>query len=242
MGTLPETTFPNAAAAGSSGVKESVVLRSPAFPEKLPEKNVRQDFLEPDDFERVLPYLPAPLDEVARFANVTGWRLGMILRLTWEMVDRTGGEIRLPDSKNDEPVSVPLDEELSALIARSWQARQFASPEGASLASHIFHREGRPLFDRVCQKQWRRACRKAGLADSTKLHGFRRTAARNMVRAGVPETVAMKITGHKTRSMFDRYNITSADDKLKALRAARSYAEGRKAERLAERNVTEFSR
>jgi len=213
------------------------IIRMPSMPEKLRERK-REGFFEHEEFKKLLPYLPAPLDVVSRFGYLTGWRRGEVLGLTWSMVDRDAGEIRLPDSKNGKPRTLPLDEELAALIEERWRARQFLRAGGAALSAFVFHRNGKPINKNVFGRQWRKACLEAKVAGKL-FHDLRRTAARNMIRGGVAQTVAMKITGHETDAMFRRYDITSSEDKLDALRRARAYTE---ASRPAASNVREIKR
>ena len=77
----------------------------------------------------------------------------------------------------------------------------------------VFHRDGIPI--RRWRTAWRTACQAAGVPTRF-LHDCRRTAARNLIRASVPERVAMLLTGHKTRAIFDRYNIINEQELLEA--------------------------
>jgi integrase len=124
--------------------------------------------------------------------------------------------VRLRTSKNGQGRVLPLAGELSDLIERRWSARTIQKKDGTTkLSEFAFHRSGRQVVE--FRREWKEARKKAHLKGRI-FHDFRRTAVRNMIRAGVPQAVAMSISGHKTISMFNRYNITSAADKLDALR------------------------
>jgi integrase len=84
-------------------------------------------------------------------------------------------------------------------------------------------KSGKQITESGFNKAWRKARIEAGCPGRIP-HDFRRTAVRNLVRAGVPERVAMQLTGHKTRAVFERYNIVSAGDLRDAARRLDTYA------------------
>jgi len=133
----------------------------------------------------------------------TGMRLGEILGLCWSNVSFIDGEIRLDpgSTKNDEPRTIPLAGELLEMLKierQKWPATEF-----------VFTRDSQRIGS--FYKTWKSACKRAGLPELL-FHDLRRTGVRNLVRAGVPERVAMAISGHKTRAVFERYNIVSGRD------------------------------
>jgi integrase len=109
---------------------------------------------------------------------------------------------------------IPLEGELAELIERRRIAREIEIDKVPMIGSLIFHRAGQPVAD--LRKAWATACKKAGVRRL--FHDLRRSACRNMVTAGVPQTIAMKVSGHKTDSMFRRYAIVAETDLRTALR------------------------
>lgn len=189
-----------------------IAFHRPYIP-MLVEDNTRTGFFERDEFDAVRAELPDHLRGVVTFAYLTGWRVpSEVLTLQWKQVDRAGMTVRLEpgSTKNRDARTFPYAAlpELADVIDTAWAEHQRLAETG-TLCPYVFHRRGRPIRD--CRSSWKRACEAAGIPGAL-MHDFRRTAVRNLVRAGVPDTVAMKLTGHKTRSVFDRYNVTSGAD------------------------------
>jgi integrase len=193
----------------------------------LREDNVRTGFFEPEQLASVLRHLPVEVQPVIRFAAITGWRVpSEVLPLEWRRVDMKAGEVRLDPgtTKNGEGRTFPFTAELRALLEDRDAERERLKKTGV-ITPHVFFRviegedgekpEVRPIVS--FHRAWRTACRAAGCPGRIP-HDLRRTAVRGLVRAGVPETVAMRLTGHKTRSVFDRYNIVSESDLRAAVR------------------------
>lgn len=203
--------------------KEKRLLHPPHVP--VPAQGPpRQGFLEPETFARMLPLMgdasgedPALYREMAEFAYQTGWRYSEVTGLRWEWVFLRDGECRLPDTKNGHGRLLVLVGRALEIIQGRWRQRDMSSP-------WVFHNRGRRVKDAL------RNHVKAGAAAvgvTITPHDFRRSAVRNLVRAGVHKTTAKSITGHVSDDVFSRYNIQSAEDQRQAFEATAAYAAGR---------------
>jgi integrase len=185
-------------------------------------ENARQGFLSSTDVKKLLAGLVDPdVRDFVEWFWWTGMRPNEIRQLTWEMYDRETAALTLaPHAEKARkgrviPVVGPLAEIMKRRLARR--------ALGCEL---IFHRTSKGKY-RVPVKdfrlQWKAALKKAGLSKKLLPYDLRRTALRNMIRSGVDFTVAMKISGHRTRATFDRYNIVSQDDLESAIGRTANY-------------------
>jgi integrase len=198
------------------------LLRLPVL-RKLKEAAPRQGFFEREPFEAVRRHLPADLRVAVTIAHTFGWRMqSEVLTLELRQVDLEAGTIRLDpgQTKNDEGRLVYLTPELRGLLTAQVDRVMALMRERSTVIPYLFpHLTGRFQGQRIrdFRRAWASACKRAGCVGMLR-HDFRRTAVRNMVNAGIPERVAMTVTGHKTRAVFDRYHIVSPGDLQEASR------------------------
>lgn len=186
----------------------------------LKEDNVRTGFFEPEAFEAVLRHLKHPAHRRAvTVAYVTGWRVpSEVLTREWRHLDLAAGWLRLEpgETKNGKGRMFPLDADprLRAALQEARDEADAREKKTGRIVPWVFARKsGARILS--FRKRWLEACRAAGQPGRL-LHDFRRTAARNLIRRGVAERVAMELTGHLTRSVFDRYAIVDETMLLEA--------------------------
>ena len=218
-------------------VQSGKLYTKPHIP-MLKEDNVRTGFFEPEQFESVRAHLPPHLRNVAAVAYVTGWRTrSEILPLEWRQIDFEAGEVRLDagSTKNGQARTFPMTAELRRVLEDQQGEAARLKREGI-IPRYVFTKKNGARIGSF-RKAWASACLAAGCPGRTP-HDCRRTAVRNLVRVGIPERVAMQLTGHLTRSVFERYNIVSPGDLKDAARKLDSAGQGQKRDNQAALTVT----
>lgn len=190
-----------------------------------------------NQFNAVCAHLSEDVAAIVTFMFWTGWRKGEVLPLAWSQVDLEASTVRLWTSKNKERRVFPFRvlPAFAAHIDSQREKTEAVQQKRGVIIQHVFRRNGKPIRD--FREARVRACTKAG-CPGMKPHDFRRTAARRLVRAGVPEKTAIMLLGHKTRSIFDRYNIVNEADLAEGLaKAAAAGSEEAKAPSLLVANL-----
>ena len=204
----------------SLAIKSGRIAMRPHIP-MLKEPPPRSGFFERHEIASVVAHLPTALKPVVEFAYATGWRVDSeVLPLEWRNVDFKAGEVRLDagTTKNGQGRVFPMTAALRQLL-QGQQKKHTALKRAGHIVPNVFWRmvakgrggEKQPKPIKKFIKAWRKASIAAGYPGRIP-HDMRRSAVRNLVRAAIPERVAMRMTGHLTRSVFERYNIVSDGD------------------------------
>ncbi len=209
------------------GMENSTVKQLPGFP-KLKGSPAREGFIEDSDFSVLYDALPDHIKPLVFCLYRTGMRFGEAINLTWEpseggsgIVDIENREIRLKASatKTGKGRTVPLDDWLYETFCA--QKKERDSEKRIPRLNWVWHRKskttGRLIRFRDIRKRWSAARKKLGR--NVLIHDLRRSGIRQMVREGIDEKIVMEISGHKTRAVFDRYNVTGGDDMKRAAEA-----------------------
>jgi integrase len=174
--------------------------------------NTRKGFFEEDQFRAVLRHLPDDLKPVVQTAYLTGWRIDSeILTRKRSHLDLKAGWLRLEpgEAKNQQGRMFPLTPELREVLeAQVSRTRDFERETG-SIVPWLFHRLGKPI--KSFRRSWLTALKLAGVPGRLR-HDFRRTAVRNLERAGVSRSAAMAMVGHRTQAIYSRYAIVNETD------------------------------
>ena len=166
--------------------------------------NVREGFLTREQYEALLVELPSHQQTLLVLGYHLGMRRGELVKLRWDQVDWHANSIRLEkrQTKTKQSRVAPLYGDL-----RSWLEAAFTvrDPDCETIVAY----NGASVLE--TKTAWNSARVRAGVSDAL-VHDLRRTAVRNMLAAGLSEKMAMMISGHKTRSMIDRYQIIDERD------------------------------
>jgi integrase len=176
----------------------------------LKEATPRKGFVEDGQYRDLTKHTRELWLRALAVAYTFGFRKGELLRMRCSQVNLGGQTIRLHrgETKSGEPRLIKMTREVLILLT--------ACLQGKGQNDYVFTRKNSALI-RDFRGAWETLCAAAGVP-YLPFHDLRRSAVRNIIRRGVPERVAMAIGGHKTRAIFDRYNIVSEADLAEAAR------------------------
>jgi len=172
----------------------------------LKENNERERVLSPEEWERYKARCSSWYLPVATMAYLTGMRRGEIINLPLSRVDLKTGFIRLrpEDTKTGQGRSIPLHPELMEVLKKAMKVRPLNF-------DRVFHRNGKPVEASAVRGAHEAVCRKAGIENFT-FHDFRHTCINNWRKAGHDYFKIMAASGHKTISVFKRYNLVDEEE------------------------------
>lgn len=196
----------------------------PLFPERGELDNAREGFFTDADVALLQVELPEYLRGLAMFAYLTSWRKQEMLGLEWDHVDFEEGVVWLGSrrTKGKESRTFPFKDfpALQTLLESQRDYAELWERQTNKIVTRVFTNHGKPIKNYYAA--WRSACKRAGL-EGRYMHDNRRSAVRNMDRAGIPRDIAKKLSGHKTDSMYSRYNIVDDQDLNDATAKLASY-------------------
>jgi integrase len=196
-------------------IRAGKAIQKPYIP-RLRVNNARKGFFEAEQFQALLRHLPDDIKPVAVTAYVTGWRVhDEILTRQRHHLDLKAGWLRLEpgETKNDEGRNFPLVPMLRAALEEQARKTEALQKAEGRIVPWLFHRKGKPI--KKFRTSWIKACKAAGIPGKIP-HDFRRTAVRNLERAGVSRSDAMSMVGHKTQSVYQRYAISDEKSQKEA--------------------------
>ena len=174
---------------------------------RLHEENQPKGFFEADQYRAVLEKLPEYLKPVIQTAYTTGWRIkSEILSRQKQHLDLQSGCLKLDreETSSGEERKFPLTPGIRELLVRQLEEVNELERKTGRIIPWLFHHNGKPIKD--FRKAWALACQRARIVGKVP-HDFRRTAVRNLERAGIPRSAAMVMVGHRTESIYQRYKV-----------------------------------
>jgi len=180
-------------------VREGYMDRNPVWKVEMYKEKPRDRVISHDEFHTLISYMPKHTADITTVAYYSGMRLGEILSLRWNQVNLAERLVYLEETKNDEPRKVYLNDELMEIF----RSHRFQHKE------YVFTYEGKPIT--TLKRSFKRACREAGIQDF-RFHDLRRCFRTNLRKAGVEQTVSMRMLGHRSIQAHEIYNAFDRED------------------------------